>query len=92
MKIFKTVDEKLEELGFLKVSENKYGAEYVKENKDYGYTQKLDIKCKKDGNHLILSYEKGVNGDGFNNAIGLTITEAKLAYKKFKQLAWKYNW
>lgn len=32
MKLFKTVDDKLKEIGFVKTKENEYGVEYEKTN------------------------------------------------------------
>ena len=92
MRLFKTTDEKLAEIGFVKVTENNYGACYQRENNEYNYTQRLDISHKQSGKHLIQSYEEGVNKDKLNNAVGLTCYEAKLAIKKYHELKRKYNW
>lgn len=43
MKLFKTVDEKLAEIGFVKVEEDKYGCEYERKDNKYGYTQIVSI-------------------------------------------------
>ncbi len=86
MKLFKSVDEKLEEIGFIKKREDKYGAEYERENFDFKYVQKLSFYHKQNGKHLILSYEKQCNKDGYNNVVGLTAYETKLALKKMKKL------
>ena len=92
MRLFKTTDEKLAEIGFVKVTENNYGACYQRENNEYNYTQRLDILHKKSGNHLIMSYEEGTNKDKLNNVIGLTYYETKLAMKKYRELKRKYKW
>lgn len=86
MKLFKNIDEKLEIIGFKKIREDRYGAEYEREDKEFNYVQKLSFYHKRNGKHLILSYEKQCNKDGFNNVIGLTGYETKLALKKMKQL------
>lgn len=92
MKLFKTVDEKLAEVGFVKVTENNYGACYQRTNIEGNYTQRLDILYKESGNHLIMSYEEGVNKNNLNNVVGLTYTETALAMKKYRELRRKYRW
>ena len=43
MKFFKTVDEKLNDIGFVKIEEDKYGVRYERKNSKYNFTQSLDI-------------------------------------------------
>ena len=88
MKLFKNIDERFSSIGFVKVKENEYGAAYERETK-HGYTQCLDLVSKASGKHIIQSYKKGVNTDGFNNCVGLTMYEAKLCRKKMKRMGWK---
>ena len=100
MKLFKSVDDKLKDLGFEKVveegeTENKFGASYMRVvpiNNDDNYIHRLDILHKASGKHLIQSYEEGTNSDGFNNMVGLTYEVIKLAMKKYRQLKRKYKW
>lgn len=92
MKLFKTVDEKLAEVGFVKVTENNYRACYQRKNIEYNYIQRLDILYKESGNHLIMSYEEGVNTNGLNNVVGLTYIETSLAMKKYRELKRRYKW
>lgn len=47
MKLFKTVDEKLVEIGFTKEKEDKYGCVYKRKDKKYNFTQEVDIGYKK---------------------------------------------
>ncbi len=47
MKLFKTVDEKLAEIGFTKEKEDKYGCVYKRKDKKYNFTQKVVIGHKK---------------------------------------------
>ena len=88
MKLFKSIDERFAEIGFVKVKENEYGADYERITK-HGYVQCLDLVHKASGRHIIQSYEKGVNKDGFNNCVGISMYEAKLCRKKMKRMGWK---
>lgn len=94
--MFKSVDEKLKDLGFEKVEkEDKLGACYMRVvpiNNDESYIHRLDILHKASGNHIIQSYQEGVNTDGFNNMVGLNYKTIKLATKKYRQLKRKYKW
>lgn len=84
MKIFKTIDEKIKDLGFAKEEENKHGVTYVRYNSLFDYTQVVELGRKSNPNKkwLLHSYQQGVNVDGFNNNVGLTAKEVKLFYKK----------
>ena len=57
MKIFKTIDEKFAEIGFIKVKEDKHGISYTRYNKKYNFTQCLDILYKEYGANIIQSYD-----------------------------------
>lgn len=88
MKLFKTVDEKLAEIGFTKVEEDKYGCIYERKDKEYNFTQKVFIGHKKSGRHILQSYDPDLadsKGIG-NTCVGLTEYEMKLFIKKMKQL------
>lgn len=89
MNLFKNTDKRLLKIGFVKIREDKYGAEYEREDKKYGYIQKLSFYHKESGKHLILSYEKECNSDNYNNVVGLTFYETKLALRKMKELKLK---
>ena len=108
MKLFKSIDERFRELGFEKVNdegeekvndegeaEDKLGVCYRKNvtiNSDDSYIHRIDILHKASGNHLIQSYQEGVNSDGFNNMVGLDYKTIKLAMKKYRQMRRKYKW
>lgn len=81
------VDKALARIGFAKTQENDLTVRYEREIPE-GWTQCLDICHKKDGNHLIQSYQKNLNKDGFNNAVGLTLKEAELACIKMRRKRW----
>lgn len=90
MRLFKSVDERLSDIGFVKTGESKqFGATYERINNEYGYVQCFDLLHKANGRHLIQSYQKDINSDKFNNSVGLSIYETKLALKKMKQLGYK---
>lgn len=65
-------------------TENEYGVCYRREVSEFNYIQRLDILHKANGRHLIKSYQEGLNFDGFNNAVGLTYEETKLAMRKYR--------
>ncbi len=91
MKIFKTVDEKFEEIGFIKIEENEYGVHYQRADKYYSFVQTLYLCHKKSGQHIVQSYDENLidtKGIG-NTCVGLTMYEMKLCIKKMKQKGWK---
>lgn len=91
MKLFKTVDEKFAEIGFVKVEEDEYGVTYTRKNDKYNYTQTLALLHKASGRHLIQSYDADLMDEQKigNTCVGLTMYEAKLCIKKMKQMGWK---
>lgn len=90
-KLFKTIDDKFEEIGFQKVEDSGYCATYERKNEVYNYTQVLDIRCKASGRHIIQSYDKNLFDSKKigNTCVGLTYYEMKLALKKMKKKGWK---
>lgn len=94
MKLFKTVDEKFAEIGFVKVKEDKHGAVYKREIKEQNYTQILSLLHKTSGKHLIQSYDAELFDEKMigNTGVGLTMYEARLCVKKMKQMAWKVKY
>ena len=86
MKLFKTIDEKFADIGFVKIKEDRYGASYEREDPKHIYTQRLNLVHKLNGEWFVQSYEKDVNSDGFNNSVGLTPYEMELGLKKIKKL------
>ncbi len=88
MKIKKTVDEKLADIGFVKVNENKHGVDYERKDGKFNYTQVVSIVHKRSGRHILQSYDKDMKdeyGVG-NTCVGLTGYEMKLFLKKMKQI------
>ena len=88
MRIFKSVDEKLKEIGFVKIEENKHGVMYERENSKYNFTQSVDILHKDSGRHILQSYDKDLTDEKNigNTCVGLTRYEMKLFIKKMKKL------
>lgn len=86
MRLFKTIDDKFEDIGFKKIEENKYGAVYERYDEKYKYNQRLDIMHKASGHHLIHSYDETNTTSEFSPSVGLTGYEMKLALKKMKKL------
>ena len=89
---FNNVDKRLRKLNWVKQKENHYGATYLRYEYNGKYLHRLDIMHKGSGDHLIQSYEQGVNSDGFNNCVGLGYQDMKLALKKYRQLKRRYKW
>lgn len=92
-KIFKSVDDKIAELGFKKVKDDCFMVAYERDIKFKGkksYTQSVDICHKASGRHIIQSYDMNLfdtEGVG-NTCVGLTYKETKLFLKKMKQKKW----
>lgn len=86
MKLFKTIDEKFDRLGFIKTYETDIYCIYEKREKRYNYVHEINICRKESGNHIVISCQKDINLEGLNNAIGLTKKEMKLCIKKMKEM------
>ena len=88
MKLFKSVDEKLKEIGFIKIEEDKFGVRYERKNSKYNFTQSVDILHKASGRHILQSYDKDLIDEKKigNTCVGLTGYEMKLFLKKMKQV------
>lgn len=90
MKLFKTVDERLEDIGFKRAASGNGSVRYTRPVRNntgrIQYTQCMDLLKKESGEHICLSYDEQINTDGLNNVVGLTAKEMKLAYKKMRQL------
>lgn len=89
--MFKNIDKKFEEIGFVKVEENMYCTIYERKNESRRmYTQVLAILHKANGKHIVQSYDKDLTDSKNigNTCVGLTYYEMKLALKKMKQLGY----
>ena len=88
MKLFETVDDKLNDIGFVKVNEDKYGVEYERKNDEFNYTQVVSILHKASGRHILQSCDKDLMDEAKigNVGVGLTGYEMKLFLMKMKQI------
>lgn len=75
-------------LGYAYVDSNAYLVSYEKPIEEFGYTKVIEFIYKRSGEHIVCSYQKGVNGDGFNKSVGLTIPEIKAIRRQLKELKW----
>ena len=91
MKLFKSIDTQFEEIGFKKIKEDEYGVSYKRFNKQFKFTQVLDILHKSSGKHIVQSYDSSLTDTKNigNTCVGLTMYEMKLCLKKMKQMGWK---
>lgn len=91
MKLFKTIDNKFKEIGFDKISEDKYGARYERRDENHNFTQVLALLHKQSGKHIVQSYDANLMDHKLigNTCVGLTMYEMKLCLKKMKQMGWK---
>lgn len=88
MKLFKTVDDKLADIGFQKIKEGQYGVRYKRKDDEHSFVQTVDIFHKASGRHLLQSYDAGLTDQKMigNTCVGLTGHEMKLFLKKMKQI------
>lgn len=88
MKLFKSVDEKLSEIGFKKSYESDSSVDYEKYVERFNFVHKVSIVHKSSGKHILQSYDPELIGDNFtgNIGVGLTGYEMKLFLKKMKQM------
>lgn len=91
--MFKSIDKKFEEIGFIKTREDKYGVHYERTNTKYNYIQELAILHKANDNHIVQSYDKDLFDSKMigNTCVGLNYYEMKLILKKMKQLGYNKN-
>lgn len=94
MKLFKTVDEDLSDIGFEKLSEDKFGCEYERvEYAEQGMRRhKVVILHKKSGKYIMQSYDPNLmnNKNIGCTCVGLTRCEVKLFLKKMVEYEKEY--
>ncbi len=88
------VDKLMRRHGYRLLVENKYGAEYQKE--EDGGIHRIDIKHKASGNHIMQSYDgvtrKTEDGDWISCQWGVPIPVLLLCWLKAQKLKFKYHW
>lgn len=91
MKLFKTVDEKFERIGFTKMKENNHIVSYERYDDKFKFTQTLDLIHKNSGRHIVQSYDRDLMDEKKigNTCVGLTMYEMQLCLKKMKKMGWK---
>ena len=91
MKLFKTVDEKLAQIGFHKMAENEAGVIYERIRNQPKFVQQVFLMYKQNGKHIIQSYDRDLKDEKKvgNTCVGLTMYEATLFLKKMKQMGWE---
>ena len=89
--LFKSIDKKFEEIGFIKVQDDEYGVRYERMDECHDYVQVLAIDHKANGEHIVQSYDKDLMDQEMigNVGVGLTYYEMKLALRKMRQKGWK---
>ena len=79
-------DERLQKAGFKKIEDTDDIVVYERQQPEF--VQVLELGFREDGQHSILSYQKGVNVEGYYNAVGLTLQEAMMAVNMMIQKGW----
>lgn len=86
----KIADRKLESLGFKKIVDSEYCADYERYNERYGYTHELAILSKANCPAIIQSYDPElIDERGIGCAcVGITREEAMAAVMKIISKGW----
>lgn len=87
--MFKSIDTKLEELGFYLVYEDDARVHYER-CEDGGIYHTVQLAHEKNGKYTIQSYNENPKGI-WNVCIGLTYYEMKLFMKKMKRKGWTHK-
>lgn len=87
--MFRNADKLFKKIGFEKVYESNIVVQYEKKNDKFNYIHQIELIHKNSAKHLIMSCDKNLNGENFNNAVGLTAYQAGLCIKKMKEKGWK---
>jgi hypothetical protein len=83
-KLFKTIDDKIKDLGFIRIYNNEnFVVEYNRQNKQFNYTQEISLIRKTGRTPIIQSYQKDND-----KMVGLTTKECNLFLKKIKKMGW----
>lgn len=96
MKLFRTIDQKIEDMGFKKIDDNQFIVLYERDfrlysdNTQHGYRQVVSLCHKRSGRNIIQSYDPDLFDDKKvgNTCVGLTYKELKIFMKKMKKKGW----
>lgn len=82
---FKSLDQKIADLGFKETKNDKYGIEYERNNGLY--IHRVALLHKANGKHIMQSYDPALYDPKRigNTSVGLTYKELTLFAKKMKQ-------
>lgn len=88
--INKIIDSIFEEIGFVKIQDDKFAVEYNRYNSKFNYTQCLRLIHKKSGRHIMQSYDLELMDEKKigNTCVGLTSYEMKLCVLKMWCKGW----
>ena len=91
MKLFKSVDDRLLDIGFVKQWDNDKSVVYTREDKENDYIHCLSIARDFNGRPSVISYSAALIDNGYygDHCIELTYYEMKLTLKKMRQKRWK---
>ena len=86
MKLFKSLDQKIANIGFKEIKNDKYGIEYERNNGCY--IHRVTLLHKTSGQHILQSYDPRLYDPKRigNTAVGLSYKELVLFAKKMKQI------
>lgn len=94
IKLFKTTDQKLSELGFKIKDEDLQTIRYTRYDELYDYFQEVEISKQDNPTNDIMIFSYYVDHDNqWNNkvVVGLTVKEIKLFLKKIRESIRKSN-
>lgn len=93
------IEKHFKQHGYKQVQCDKYGAVYVKYNKNDNYNSVISILHKNNGNHLVQCYDENIitaSVDGkpvfVNSGDGISTSLLFWIWLKYKWLFHKYNW
>ena len=87
--IFKSLDQKIADLGFKETKNDKYGIDYERNNGRY--IHKVALLHKANGKHILQSYDPALIDSARigNTCVGLSYRELVLFAKKMKRIGLK---
>ena len=87
----KIADKGFQRLGYEKAEDDECLVSYEIYDIKYHFTKCIDVCYKSSGRHLIQSYQKRINLDGYNRTVGMTGIETLLIFLKMLGKGWYSN-